>query len=1337
MRKLITLLFSFTFLFGQIEDAWDNSNFGINDTLFVGKYISADSSGMMLDSLFVDNLGDRVILVSTHTSFTYNDVDAAVNVADSGDVILVLPGLYTGFIDADVKDLTIKSLEGPERTTLATTITGGAGIELAANGVVLEGFTLTGDAAGSIIQVSNNPTGVIVQNCIINSTGSATFGYSISTSGASDPIVRNNRFLTNSGDGAMWINKTVDHMQIYDNVFLGRDKASGYAIQSAGFTNWFIYRNEIRAEDPWVGGFASGIFMHTATSGPAASDSAYIYDNTIGDCDKAVRLGHTSMTAAVDDIFVYNNNIYNSTTGVWISSDAQNDPATFIVERNVYFDNTADITNNHSTALAPAIHILQGSIAADVAPSTEAADGTRYWEYVVTASDEPATSGEVNAAYYEYTVTGGANNTFTLNALEGVARSAFADEAGTMRGVYGRFYIVPGASNTLRTGIGGEFSARAGFSGNEITAESGTAFVGSRIWMAPYFTGGSLSNVNNHHGLWLYNEHPTNAVTNAIYVDNIGAGGGWTNGLNFSNSVIGTSELIGSQGETWENVTTDGIWRTDGAIALATFIDITPTASQTYAEGRIYYDSDDHTLVIFNDESEVAMNVGEEIYKRVRNNSGSDIGDGLPVYISGAVGQLPTIALADASATGTAKFAGLTTHLIENNSNGYVTIFGIVRGLDTDGSPFGESWSDGDMIYVSETTGELTNVRPSAAYVVVVGHVDYSHTSAGRLQVHPSMEWAPDYRLGDLYVGGVAGVKLSAADGVLTFLGEGDGNDLNLIWDYDNHATATTIGVSSGAATLIDWGSIGHTSTGGWTTGDITISNADPVLNYIDTDGADNDINLTIANDLTVTTSGAEDATITIQSMVDGTMRDMIVNVVEADLTFTSYKGSVVFKPANTTALTLSSSTATVASITTWDMGTAVAIDFDSAPTFTSNNGLFTFTSTAGLQANIIGIGTAPIAGNHLEFPTAGVVSWNNTDKFTHSANTMTVSGFTTWDNGAIATVDYSQLVNIGVGGTAYTIEADNDVLLANKVGIGITPAVKSHVFNAGEFFTLLDDGTNSQHITTRLQANSVRIHYVNELRLVEQTYANRGTGTGDVSQFTFKEGNFGINTITFGTNLDAGLAIGNGTAATAVLANGVQMWSADFAGGDTRLFLMTEAGTDVLSFGNGTISQSTGQLDISTLAGDGNIVLTPNGTGVVDIASGALNIGGAQIDSDDLSDVVSIGMLDENETMLQEWYTTTTVGITAVNPGVQGDGLLISSLNQITVVGVAADAVTIQAAVAGLHVYIVNDDAVDALEIWPTSGDDLGAGVDTAINLAAGATLHVAAIDGTTWKTF
>ena len=217
---------------------------------------------------------------------------------------------------------------------------------------------------------------------------------------------------------------------------------------------------------------------------------------------------------------------------------------------------------------------------------------------------------------------------------------------------------------------------------------------------------------------------------------------------------------------------------------FSTYLQITPTASQAHSEGLLYYNSDDKTFVAYNDEADIGMNIGEEMWKRVRNNSGSLIADGTPVYISGAVGQLPTIVPTDADSLTTSKLAGVATHDIENNSNGYITVFGVVRGLDTDGSPYGESWSDGDEIFISNTAGELTNVRPTTGYVTMVGIVDYAHTSEGKIEIQSHRDWTETFKSGEI-----------AVDNILL-----DGNDISSI---SGNLTLTPV---AGSAVVIDGG---------------------------------------------------------------------------------------------------------------------------------------------------------------------------------------------------------------------------------------------------------------------------------------------------------------------------------------------------------------------------------------------------------------------------------------------------------------------------------------------------------------------------------------------------
>jgi len=81
---------------------------------------------------------------------------------------------------------------------------------------------------------------------------------------------------------------------------------------------------------------------------------------------------------------------------------------------------------------------------------------------------------------------------------------------------------------------------------------------------------------------------------------------------------------------------------------------------------------------------------------------------------------------------------GLATQDIANGANGKVTWFGKVRG-QTNGAQFGESWNDGDIIYISPTTaGYLTKTKPNAPDLVIeVCAVIHSHASNGSLMVRP------------------------------------------------------------------------------------------------------------------------------------------------------------------------------------------------------------------------------------------------------------------------------------------------------------------------------------------------------------------------------------------------------------------------------------------------------------------------------------------------------------------------------------------------------------------------------------------------------------------------
>ena len=94
-------------------------------------------------------------------------------------------------------------------------------------------------------------------------------------------------------------------------------------------------------------------------------------------------------------------------------------------------------------------------------------------------------------------------------------------------------------------------------------------------------------------------------------------------------------------------------------------------------------------------------------------------------------------------------------------------------------------------------------------------------------------------------------------------------------------------------------------------------------------------------------------------------------------------------------------------------------------------------------------------------------------------------------------------------------------------------------------------------------------------------------------------------------------------------------------------------------------------------------------------------------------------------------------LGITADVGSVQGGYPLSSSFNVIDTSGTAGDSVTLPAVFsAGTLIFIKNGAAANAVDVFPASGDDLGAGANTAAALAAGAgILYIATVANSTWE--
>ena len=115
-----------------------------------------------------------------------------------------------------------------------------------------------------------------------------------------------------------------------------------------------------------------------------------------------------------------------------------------------------------------------------------------------------------------------------------------------------------------------------------------------------------------------------------------------------------------------------------------------------------------------------------------RNDTGSTISKGSPVYISGYYSNngKPQIAPSNAASASTMPAIGILANELTDGSEGHVHCFGLVTQINT------SSFSVGDTVYVANGGG-LTNSRPTGATDLVqnIGRVLRSDASQGRILV--------------------------------------------------------------------------------------------------------------------------------------------------------------------------------------------------------------------------------------------------------------------------------------------------------------------------------------------------------------------------------------------------------------------------------------------------------------------------------------------------------------------------------------------------------------------------------------------------------------------------
>jgi hypothetical protein len=156
--------------------------------------------------------------------------------------------------------------------------------------------------------------------------------------------------------------------------------------------------------------------------------------------------------------------------------------------------------------------------------------------------------------------------------------------------------------------------------------------------------------------------------------------------------------------------------------------------------GRFVWNEEFGTMELTLQRGNVSVLLGQKQVVKVVNKTGGNVlrSNYQAVRVSGAQGQRLAIQLAQAdNDANSATTIGLIAENIDNNQEGFITTGGQIIQVDTTGDLQGETWSDGDILYLSPTTpGRLTNIKPLAPqHTVIIGFVEHKNKNNGRIFV--------------------------------------------------------------------------------------------------------------------------------------------------------------------------------------------------------------------------------------------------------------------------------------------------------------------------------------------------------------------------------------------------------------------------------------------------------------------------------------------------------------------------------------------------------------------------------------------------------------------------
>ena len=169
------------------------------------------------------------------------------------------------------------------------------------------------------------------------------------------------------------------------------------------------------------------------------------------------------------------------------------------------------------------------------------------------------------------------------------------------------------------------------------------------------------------------------------------------------------------------------------------------------AVGEVIWDDANGTYTLGLKGGNIHLALGEREVQIVRNVDSADFTIGQIVNVTGSSGQRVAVkrAIANSDIT-SATVLGMVSEAINQNQTGFVTISGLVTGVNTN------SFNEGDVLWLSATvSGSFTNVKPTAPdHGVMVGYVVKKNIN-GSVYVHMQNGYEIS-ELHDVYINGKA-----------------------------------------------------------------------------------------------------------------------------------------------------------------------------------------------------------------------------------------------------------------------------------------------------------------------------------------------------------------------------------------------------------------------------------------------------------------------------------------------------------------------------------------------------------------------------------------------------